>query len=374
MMTAPSAPAVARRPGPFAEAWARMRALFRPFRPGLYLGLAAVALVARCGEGCGSSFVQLPAPGTEEAGGDPIEAFRLHLWWTAFQEWAKEHAAEIVAAAIALVLVAVAAGILVALVQAFFRFVFLRTCWEGRLAVAADIRRDAGRAVGLFGWNLCVGLAVAAFALVVVVAAVTALFAALFAMEMVGLGDSDAVAGLVGVLGALGIVFALIGLFLLFAFVRFMTHDLVVAQAALAGTGIVAAWRAVLRRARAAPGDLLGYVFFRLLGGAAVGLAETIIGLVLWIPFIVPFFLMEDPGLRVILVALVAAIPYAVAFEAIVTVVLLPLLAWLRLAAPCYLAGAAAPAAPPPAVGFCGGCGAPLRPEARFCGRCGRPA
>lgn len=362
----PSAPAVARRPGPFAEAWARMRALLRPFRPRLYLGLAAVAFVARCGEGgCGSSFVQPPF----EAGkgdGDPFERIRAWREAIAWFEWAKEHWVEILVATAVVVLVLAAVGLVIALVRAFFRFVFLRSCWEGRLAVASDLRRDAGRALGLFGWNVCLGLGGAAVSLVIVLAGV-AVIVALGAASAEGASDGLGVAGgLVVFLVVIALVLALLGVFLVVALVRFVTHDLVVARAALEGTGIIAAWRAVLGRLRSAPGDLLSYIFFRLLGGAAVGVAEGILDIVLWLPFIAPFLVLDEPSVGVLLAILAAVIPYAIVAEAVTTAALLPLHAWLRLAAPCFLS----PARP---SGFCGGCGAPLPPEARFCGRCGRP-
>lgn len=371
-----AAPAKAARPGPFAEAWERMRAfLFRPFRPGRYVAVALIAFLSTLGEGGCGAHVSLPAD-KEPSGHDPMAQFRLMQAVERYAEWAKAHVAEIAVAVLAAFLLLTVAGILLALLKAHARFVFLRTCAEGRLAVGEDLRRDTGRAVGLFLWDFCVGLFVA----VVLFAVLAAIFVGLVAVGISLDGAGEARKGMMGVVVILGVFVALcvvLAMIVPVALVQFVTHDLVVAIAAREETGILAAWRRCIRLLRAAPGAAAGYLGLRAVAGFGIGMGEGIVGFALSLPVMAAAVIWVlhggEPSLRAAFVFLAVSIPYFLAVAVLLTLAALPFRVWLRIAGPAFLSASPAAVAPPAgSPRFCGACGADLPDDGRFCGRCGR--
>lgn len=367
--------------GCFGEAWRRSRAfLFQPFRPGRYLAVAAIAFLASLGEGgCGGGMnFHMDAGGgprgDEDGSSNPIETIRAAREVEAWLAWAKDHLAEIIAAAVAAFLVLALVGLALSFLSALFRFVFLRTCSEGRIAVASDCRRDAGRALGLFLFDLFLGLGVLAVALVAFAPPIL-LFVVAAAGGEGAAAPAMAIGGFLLLLLALAVVLAVA---LLAVLVQFVTRDLVVPLAAIERTGIVAAWRRLLGLLRAAPGASALYLVVRALAGGGLGMAEAVLSVILYLPALIPFFIYlfrsGEPSVGVVVGFIVLLVPYALGVKAVAVTVLLPARVWLRLAGPCALAPALA-AGPPVArgEGFCGACGAPRAPGGRYCGRCGQP-
>ena len=244
---------------PVGLAWDRMKAmLFAPFHMDKWFALGFTAWLATLGQGGLMSPMNLGQLGKQQHPAGPGGA------WS---NWLGAYMTVIIGVFLALLVVAIVIGALIAWVQARGQFMFLENVVRNTSEVAQPWRRWARQGNSLFWWRL-------AFGLVCVCVVVVILAAAVWGILVPCLRAHAFVPATVPVIA--GVSIALLTFMIVVGYISLFLHDFVVPLMARNAAGAMRAWRLFMALTHGHVRKFLLYGLFHFMLSIVAGTAVVV--------------------------------------------------------------------------------------------------
>ena len=226
--------------------------LFKPFSMRLWLRLALVVFLLELS----GSFTQI----TFRVGGDlsSLEDLGVHLTM------------QVVTLIIAAVAVLIFLSLVGQFVSAVFNFVFIEALFEEKVEFVENFRRNAGKGLSLFLFNLAVGIA----SLIIILAPLIAIIYASFKAQLSAAFATTIFLGMM----VLWVLFVLAYMILASIFLS-ITGDFVVPLMHFTGGGVIENWRKAWSLLTKNLSQLMVYLVLKMAFGMISGIVELLVGL-----------------------------------------------------------------------------------------------